>query len=158
MGKGKRYIKPPLVPETAPESYHVTDWEKLYESSDQNRAGRENLGVLEFRKSPVSPYDAASHDFLTRRKRMRDHPDRYLLMSVYLDLVDLTAQYDRPRRGYFIDPDGGPMSLKNLCIELDLYDEHYEPDEKLLKDVLGKLESLGLLEQTPMPSGKRPPA
>lgn len=89
---------------------------------------------------------------------MMVHPDRHLLMSVYLDLVDLTAQYDSVRRGYFIDPDGGPMSLKKLCIELDLYDEHHEPDEKLLKDVLGKLESLGLLEQTPMPSGKRPSA
>ena len=137
----------PAKAKKAPESYHVTDWETLYELKEQNKNGRETKGGLKFRKSVVSPYDNVTHDYLMRVKRMRVHADRHLLRSVYDDLVDRCAQFDRERRGWLVDTDDGPLSWVNLAIELELWDDQHKPDVKLLKDVVSKLESLGFLEK-----------
>lgn len=129
--------------------WHICDWRDLYELAEQNKPGRPTFNGLQFRKSIVSRFDAKSHDYLMKLKRMRVHPDRHVLRSIHDDLVDFAAMYDRPRRGWLVDAGGEPLQMHDLAIELDLYNADHAPDAKTLRIALTGLDDLGLIEQVP---------
>jgi hypothetical protein len=130
--------------------WRIVDWRELYELREQNRSDRPVQGGLAFRKSVVSPYDRAAQNYLMKMKRLRVHPERHLLKSVLEEICDYCCRYERERRGWLIDVNNKPLSLKLIALEIDLFSDQREPDGELLNKALNALKELDLVEQVPI--------
>jgi len=125
-------------------AWHITDFQDLFELSEDIRKGRS--GPLRYTKSIVtlSPFatDAESRH-CERMRLLKSRPERHLLRSVLQDLTDWAATKPFALRGFLVTAAGKPATPEYLAAQLNLVIED-------IKQALAILEQLGFLERIPM--------
>ena len=85
------------------------------------------------------------------RKQLQAEPNSIWLYGVFLELLSRARNTEACLAGYLLDAKDAPATTSTIALWLDI-------DAARAKKVLLRFEALGVLEQTPMPSGKRPSA
>jgi hypothetical protein len=141
----KKKPNPPASGQSrAAKVFHITDFQDLYELTDDVR--KERSGPLRYVKSlvtlsPFSPGAESRH--FERMHALQSRAERHLLRSVLEDLKAWVAAKPFGLRGYLVTVEGKPASCEYLAEQLTL-------DIEDLKQALPILEQIGFLERVPM--------
>jgi len=132
--------------------WHITDFQDLFELSDDVRKGRS--GPLRYTKSivtlsPFAPDGEARH--FERMCLLKSRPERHLLRSTFEDLKNWTSAKQFGPRGFLVTSDGKPAGHEYLAAQLGL-------SAADIKQALPILEALGFLERIPLNGQLEPTA
>jgi len=139
-------------------AWHITDFQDLFELSDDIRKGRS--GPLRYTKSHVclSPFapDAEARYF-ERMRLLKARPERHLLRSTFEDLKNWTSAKQFGPRGFLVTSESKPATIDYLAAQLNLDIEDVKQALPLLEQ-LGFLERISMNGQTESDKPKRKPA
>lgn len=122
--------------------WRITDWEAIYELTDDVRKKRP--GPLTYTKSQVTISGLSKAEEVRHYEMMKElkaRPERHLLRSILQDLTNWTGAKHFGPRGFLITTDGKSARYDYIAAQL----EHLDVDE--LKKAMRILSEIGLIER-----------
>ena len=123
--------------------WKIFRFEERFELPDDSRFCRK--GPLLFTRDYVgSGADDESIGYAQQMNSLRLRPNRLQLKGAFHDLLGIAANRSRKYRGYLLDENLRPASLKKISLWLGI-------NERECKKIMGEIEEVGMIIQVEMP-------